>query len=47
MKNSKKILVFKLINLLWRGWCMAYCDKCGNNNPEDAEYCSKCGISMN
>ncbi len=26
---------------------MAYCDKCGNNNPEDAEYCSKCGISMN
>ncbi len=26
---------------------MAYCDKCGNNNPEDAEYCSKCGISLN
>jgi len=25
---------------------MAYCPKCGNENEDDAEYCTKCGISL-
>lgn len=25
---------------------MAYCYSCGNQNPEDALFCNKCGISL-
>ncbi len=25
---------------------MVYCTKCGNQNPDDSLYCSKCGASL-
>ena len=25
---------------------MAYCPKCGNQNPDESLYCSKCGASL-
>jgi hypothetical protein len=25
---------------------MTYCTKCGTKNEDDAEYCSKCGVSL-
>lgn len=29
-----------------RGSIMVYCTKCGNQNPENAEFCGKCGANL-